>query len=322
MSGAELTLLVHHDRPELFVDVIEAGFPQVRTLCCRTYGELADSVRQARPDILLSYKFEARPYPRDAAYGHPGLRWVHCGGTGIDHLIPWNPARVVVTNSAGLLAPIMAQYALCGIFALNLKFPAFVRAQASRQWRPRDVTSAAGQTLCVVGLGHIGQAIARLARAAAMTVIGVSRSGAPRDGIERVYKASHLREALARADHTAIVVPLTPQTRGLIGEREIAAMKPGASLVNISRGGVVDEAPLIAALSQGRLGGAVLDVFAREPLPEDSPLWGLDNVIVTPHSSSIFSGWERAAAEMFCANLRRFIAGEPLNNVVDPARGY
>lgn len=318
----DLTLLVHHDRPALFLDLIAARFPDLGIATCASYDALPAAVADAKPDILLCYKFEGRAYPRAAALAHPGTRWVHNGGTGVDHLVPWNPDEVTVTNSAGIMAPVLAEYTLAAILALNLRFPAFMRAQAAHAWQPQDVRHTRGQTLCIVGLGHIGQAIARLARAAGLTVIGVRRSGRPLDGIAPVYPVSALREAVAQADHTVVAVPLTPETRGLIGAEEITAMKPGATLVNIARGGVVEERPLIDALRSGHLGGAVLDVFATEPLPPESPFWTLPNVIVTPHSSSVFAGWERAAAEVFCDNLERYLAGQPLENVVDPSRGY
>jgi phosphoglycerate dehydrogenase-like enzyme len=250
------------------------------------------------------------------------VRWIHYGGAGIDHLAPWDPAQVTVTNSAGIAAAAIAEYTLGAIYALNMRLPAFMRAQTERRWSAGEVTTGAGQTLCVIGLGHIGAAIAKLARAAGFRVIGVRRSGAAKDAVDAVYPPDRLAEALAQADHTAVIVPLTPETRGLIGAQEIAAMKPGGTLINVSRGGVVEEAPLIAALEKNRLSGLVLDVFATEPLPADSPLWALPNVIVTPHIAGSFSGWERAAAEVFCENLRRYLAGDPLANVAQPAKGY
>ncbi len=319
-SGASepLSLLVHHDRPELFLDLIETGFPAARVSCCRSYDALAESVAEARPEVVLSYKFEPRPYPRAPVFAQSCVRWVHYGGAGIDHLAPWNPAQVTVTNSAGIASAAIAEYTLGAIYALNMRLPAFMHAQAERRWSAGEVTVSAGQTLCVVGLGHIGKSIAKLARTVGFRVIGVRKSGAAMDAADAVYPADRLAEALAQADHTAVIVPLTAQTRGLIGAKEIAAMKPGSTLINVSRGGVVEEAPLIAALEKNHLGGAVLDVFSAEPLPAGSPLWGLPNVIATPHIAGSFTGWERAAAEVFCENLRRYLAGTPLANTAEP----
>jgi phosphoglycerate dehydrogenase-like enzyme len=142
------------------------------------------------------------------------------------------------------------------------------------------------------------------------------------DGLDTVFGPERLHEALALADAVVLVLPLTERTRNLIDAPALAAMKPGAVLVNMARGGILDEAALAEALAAGGLGGAVLDVFAEEPLPAGSPLWDLDNVIVTPHVASVFAGWERKAAEVFADNLARRLAGEPLANVIDPSRGY
>ncbi len=321
-TAKPISLLVHHDRPDLFLNLIETEFPGARVTCCLSYDALAETVSATQPEIVLSYKFEPRPYPRVPIFAQASVRWVHCGGAGIDHLAPWDPAQATVTNSAGIAAAAIAEYTLGAIYALNMKLPGYMRQQAECRWRTGEVTTGSRQTLCVVGLGHIGTAIARLARAAGFRVIGIHRSGDANDAVDTVYPTSRLAEALAQADHTAVIVPLTPETRGLVGAREIATMKPGGTLINVSRGGVVEEVPLIEALRENRLGGAVLDVFAAEPLAADSPFWALPSVIVTPHVAGSFTGWERAAAEVFCNNLRRYLAGDPLTNVADPARGY
>ena len=322
MNDEPLSLLIHHDRPELYLDLIEPEFPQVRVACCRDYDGLAKALDAARPEIVLSYKFLQRPYPRAALMARSSVRWVHCGGAGIDHLVPWDPTELTVTNSAGIAAKAIAEFTLGAVFALNIKLPRYQHQQAARVWDSGEVATGSPQTLCVVGLGHIGTAIARLARAAGLSVIGVRRGDGPCDAVDTVYPIARLSEALALADHTAIIVPLTPKTRGLIGKAEFDAMKPSSTLINVSRGGVVAEAPLIEALRNERLSGAVLDVFAAEPLPQDSPFWSLPNAIVTPHVAGSFRGWERAAAEVFRTNLRLYLAGQPLINVADPALGY
>ena len=322
MSAGAPSILIHHDRPDLFRDLIEPACPDARLTYCRNYDGLADAVSEAQPEIVLSYKFAQRPYPRASILASSSVRWIHCGGAGIDHLVPWDTAQVTVTNSAGIAAAAIAEYALGAVYALNMRLPLYMRQQAAQDWASGEVSTGSRQTLCVIGLGHIGSAIARMARGAGLTVIGVRRGDGPSDAVEEVYPITRLTEALSRADHTVVIVPLTPETRGLLGTVEIAAMKPGSTLINVSRGGVVAEAPLIAALSEARLSGAVLDVFAAEPLPEDSPFWTLPNVIVTPHVAGSFKGWERAAAEVFRDNLRHYLAGQPLSNVADPARGY
>lgn len=317
-----LRLLVHYDRPELFLDVIQARFPGVAVDCCRSYGALAPDLAAFGPEILYCIKFEGRPYPREAVLAQATLKWAAVGGAGVDHLAPWDPADLQVTNSAGVASDVMAQYVLAAIFALTFRFPAFMRAQSDRRWDPRQVGSIAGKTLAVIGLGHTGQDVARRAQAVGLRVVGVRAHPRPMDGVARVYGPEALDAALAEADYVVISLPLTERTRHVIDRTAIEAMKPGAFLVDLSRGGVVDGAALAAALAERRLGGAALDVFEQEPLPPDSPFWGLENVIVTPHASSTYDGWERRSFEMFCDNLARWQAGAALANVVDPARGY
>ena len=216
----------------------------------------------------------------------------------------------------------MAWHVLGSIVALTLKFPHFARQQAARRWSWRPVGTVPGKTVCVVGLGHVGREVARLCKALGLTVVGARANPRPTDRVDRVYGPDELREALAGADYVAVCAPRTPRTTGLIDAAALAAMKPGARLIDVSRGGVVVADDLVAALRSGRLGGAALDVFDPEPMPADCPLWDMENVLVTPHASATFEGWELRGVELFARNLGRRMAGEPLFNVVDPARGY
>jgi phosphoglycerate dehydrogenase-like enzyme len=317
-----LKLLIHYDRPELFLDLIQARFPGLEPHCCRSYEALAADLAACGAEVVYCIKFEGRPYPREALLSQATLGWVSVGGAGVDHLAPWDPARLQVTNSAGVASDVMAQYVLGAVLALTFRLPGFMRAQAGRRWEPREVGSIAGRTLAVVGLGHTGRDVARRAGALGLRVVGVRARPRPMDGVARVHGPEALHEALAEADYVVVSLPLTGRTRHIIDRRALAAMKPGACLIDVSRGGVVDGGALAGALAEGRLGGAALDVFEQEPLPPDSPLWDLENVLLTPHCSSTYDGWERRSAELFCDNLERWRAGQPLVNVVDPARGY
>jgi phosphoglycerate dehydrogenase-like enzyme len=317
-----MKLLVHDDQAGLYLDLLRERFAELEIAVSERYDTLDAMIGALAPEVVLSSKFAGLPYPREALMEAPSVAWVHVCGSGIDHLLPWDPARITVTNSAGFQAEVMAQYALGALLALAMRFPGYARDTVAKTWAPAPVASMAGKTVLVAGLGPNGRAVARLLRAAGMTVIGLRRRPEPMDGLEAVFGPESLHEALARADALVLVLPLTEATRNLIDARALAAMKPGALLVNMARGGILEEAALAEALAAGRLGGAVLDVFAREPLPADSPLWGLDNVIVTPHVASVFEGWEREAAQVFADNLARRLAGRPLMNVIDPARGY
>jgi phosphoglycerate dehydrogenase-like enzyme len=315
-------VLIHDPKPDRIRRVVEAHHEGLEYVACDSYAGLAETVCCTAPDVAFSNKFAGVPYPREPLVGTASVRWVHVAGTGIDHLRPWDPNRITVTNCAGFQSETMAQYAMGAVFALNFRFPEYLRDQAARRWAPKPVTCAAGHTLLVVGMGPIGRRVAERAAAAGYRIIGYRRSGEPLTGVAEMFGPGRLHEALAQADAVVVVVPLTDDTRGLIGRDALAALKPGAILVNMARGGIVDEDALADALRSGRLRGAVLDVFAREPLPPESPLWGLDNVILTPHVSSVFEGWELEAARRFSDNLARWRAGEPLHNVVDPVAGY
>jgi phosphoglycerate dehydrogenase-like enzyme len=194
-------------------------------------------------------------------------------------------------------------------------------AQRERRWRAETIPERlGGKTMVVVGLGDIGRAIAAAARGLGMRVVGVSRSGRRVREADRVYRLPRLATALAQGDFVVLVLPLTDQTCGLVGKAALAAMRPTAWLLNVGRGAVVDEPALVTALRERRIAGAVLDVFAQEPLPPDHELWSLDNVVVTPHIAGPSTAHE--IAPVFNDNLARWLAGRPLRHVVDRTRGY
>ena len=274
----------------------------------------------AGPGALAEIFYCWRP-PRPLLAAATRLRWVQCMGAGVEQLlVPELPAGARITRAAGIFGPWMAEYALGWCLWVTQRMDGFRASQRQRRWAPVDPVPLRGQTLCVVGLGAIGGSIAKLARALGMRVIGVTRSGrASRDAL-RVYRTKALRAALARADFVVLTLPLSDETRGLVGPAELAAMKPTAWLLNLARGPIVDEGALLEALRRRRLGGAVLDVFDTEPLPADHPLWGFDNVVVTPHISG--PSTPREIGPIFNDNLRRYAANRPLRHLVDRARGY
>lgn len=306
------------------MDHLEGRFPEVGFTCCRTYEAVPETLDECAPDALYGIIFAGRrDYPRQAMFNTPSLDWISVGGSGTDHLAPWDPAAVTVTNSAGVAAEVMAQYVLGAILSLSLGFPAFARAQRERRWVEGGmVRPICGRTAAVVGLGSTGRAVARNLKSMGLRVVGVRANPRPTEHVDRVYGADGLHEALAVADFVVLCLPLTEATRHCIDEAAIAAMTPGVILVDVSRGGVLVGDALVAGLRSGHVAGAALDVFEGEPLASESPLWSLENVIVTPHCSSVYEGWERRSAEMFGDNLARRLRGEPLENIVDPARGY
>jgi phosphoglycerate dehydrogenase-like enzyme len=205
-------------------------------------------------------------------------------------------------------------------------WPGLVRAQARREWTRFWPRVLAGQTVGIVGLGSIGRAVARLAKAFDMRVLGVRRSGAPLEcadyEVDGIFGPLDLLNVLAESDYVVLALPLTEETHHLIGELALRAMKPSAYRIHVSRGAVIDEAALVRALKEGEVAGAGLDVFESEPLPPESELWGMDNVIISPHIAGGTPRYMELAVDLFCENLRRYLAGEPLRNVVDTKRGY
>lgn len=269
-------------------------------------------------DFLYAWYF-----PPELVKDAPRLRWISSTGAGVDNVMAardWLPKGVPVTRMVHVFDTAMAEYVLGYLLAVQLDIRRVLRQQQEKVWQQFNPPPLRGATAVVVGLGSIGSEVARTLRAAGLNVIGVSRSGAPVEGIDEVHRVAELDAVLPRADYLVLVVPLTAETRGLIDARRLALLPTSAVLVNICRGTVVREADLLAALQSGRLRFAVLDVFEREPLPPDSPFWTMENVIVTPHMSGPDDVPVNAAR--FLENYRRFMAGEPLVGLVDFERGY
>jgi phosphoglycerate dehydrogenase-like enzyme len=257
------------------------------------------------------------------------LRWIQTSSAGVDGICtPALAARseVVVTSARGIHGDQMSEHTLALILALTRSLPAFLRQQARREWKHHTLPDMRGRTLMVVGYGAIGRSIARLALAVGLKVIGVRRRGDSRgeDVVEgvRVVGSDDLDGLLPEADYVVLTLPLTAETRGLFDASRLARMRVGAYLLNVGRGQVVDEGALVAALRDGPLGGAALDVFAEEPLPATSPLWDMPNVIVTPHVAAASPRYFEQVMHVFSDNLDRFLAGQPLRHTVDVARGY
>ena len=256
----------------------------------------------------------------------PKLGWMQVFNAGVDHPIYTEMMQrgARLTTSSGATAEPIAQTCITGILMLSRNFPRWLAAQPKHAWDPmrtpdfpRDLAEL---KVTVVGMGRIGNEIARLARVLGMPVTGVRRSGRqPGDHADRVVPPSELDAILPQTDWLVLACPLTDDTRGLITAERLARLPRGARIANIARGEIVDEPALIAALQSGHLAGAYLDVFAQEPLPAESPLWDLPNVIVTPHNSAAAAGNEDRVFAVFLDNLGRFLQGEPLVNQQRPA---
>jgi phosphoglycerate dehydrogenase-like enzyme len=286
----------------------------------------------------------------------PQLAWVHSATSGVEGAL--TPAAlergVVVTNARGVFSRPIAEYVLMMILSVSRRLPQLLELQQERTWQPLEGAELRDVTVGIVGLGSIGRAVGALATAFGCRVVAVRRSGrggsgaapggapdtaaaedasvATADGrdersfgeamLDRVGGPDTLPELLGESDFIVLAAPLTPETESMINDETLAMVKPGAWLINVARGRLIDERALLRALREGPLGGAVLDTFRDEPLPPTSPFYDLDNVIVTPHTAWSSGRVLDRSVELFCDNLRRFAAGEPLLNVVDPAAGY
>ncbi len=289
---------------------------QVFSVTDRSQGvELASAA-----DVMVGWDI-----PREVVQRAGRLRWIHSTAAGVDQLLhPEVYERdIVVTSSSGIHQPLV-EHVFAFLLALHRRLHVAVRLQLQRRWDRRRIVGdeVAGKTLGILGLGTIGRDIASRAGAFGMRVVGTKRTPAPVPGVERVLPPEGLPEVLRESDAVVVTLPLTPQTRGLLGEAEFRMMKPSAIFINVGRGPIVQEAALVRALREGWIAAAALDVFEHEPLPADSPLYDLENVILTPHVSGTSPRYLDRAVPLFCENLRRFLAGQPLLNLVDKERGY
>jgi phosphoglycerate dehydrogenase-like enzyme len=305
---------------------------------CRTPDEVGEFVSSGC-DVLLTFRL-----PPDIASRARGLKWIQLLSAGADHALggPLRGSSIPVTTSSGIHATPIGEYTMASILAYAHRLHLAIRAQARHEWlRGRyfeaGVDGIRDKTLGIVGYGSIGRETARLAAAFGMKVIALKRTptdrtdpgwcpagvGDPEGEIPaRIYGPDEREAILRESDYVSVTLPLTNYTRKFIGEREFAAMKPGAYIVNVGRGEVIDERAMAAALSAGKIGGAGLDVFEHEPLEATSPLWDLENAILTPHISGGYRSYMDKACELFAENLKRFAANRPLLNVVDPNLGY
>ena len=265
-------------------------------------------------------------FPKDLPARTERLKWLQVMTAGVDRL----PEEILksgirVTNASGLHGAAMGEVVLEMMLMFVKDAPACMRMKQEREWRRYRPAILRDKTVGILGLGAVGKEIARLCKAFGMKVIGIRRSGgaaSPFPDVDRVYPRDQLLELLAESDFLVLALPLTKETEGMIGEKELRGMKPTACLINVARGAIVDEGALICALEEKWIAGAGLDVFTREPLPPESPLYAMPNVIFSPHISGDLPDYELRATEIFCENLKRYLAGEPFLHEVDRAKGY
>lgn len=312
------TVLIVYDQPDAFRQYLEERFPNLNFCYITDPDKVKAGLDQYRPEVVFSIKHIGMPKEvHTPLVNYPGVKWMQVGGSGYDHLPPWNPNRTTVTNSAGVLARFLAETVTGAMIALSGGFPQYWEQKRDRVWQINPFRPLVGQTLLVVGLGRIGEWVARNAKALGMQVIGIRASKTP-SPVDELYTPDQLPAVIGRADFVSLHLRLTPSTKNLFDRSMLHTMKSGAYLLNTARGGLVDEEALVDGLRTGHLAGAYLDVFQTEPLPYDHPFWELPNVLLTPHGSDSVENWDRRFAEFFAENLDRYLAGKSLKNIVFP----
>jgi len=304
------------------VEDLRRRFPEIVFMQAASDDAMVDLIPPA--EVAFTSRLTARALEAASA-----LRWVHSPAAGVGSMLfpAMKLSDVLVTNSRGMNAGAVAEHALMLALALARRLPDAVRAQDARRWISNELSGLPmlrGRTLGIVGLGAIGCELARMASALGMVVIGTRReTDAPvPEGVTEALEPGALPDLLARADVVVLAAPLTEDTRGLIGAHELGLMKPSAWLINVARGKLIREPALVDALAAGVIAAAALDVVEHEPLAPSSPLWGMPNVVITPHVGGFREDYWEAATQLFAENLDRYLKGEQPANLVDKTAGY
>jgi len=277
----------------------------------------------AKADVLL-----ARSLPADVIKRSPNLKWIQMTFAGMESIVKDKAlvdSPVKLTNASGIQAPPISEYVITLMLAFDKHLPEFAQLKREKTWKPITMVSLMGQSVGVLGFGNIGKEICKRSKALGMTVIAYDRPSKrtrARNVDKLVSGARGISEIFKTCDFVVSALPSTPQTAGLIGEKQLRSMKPTAYLINISRGAVVDEPVLIKALKEKWIAGAGLDVFATEPLPRENELWELPNTILSPHTCGRLDDTDDYVTDLFCDNLKRFVAGKRLVNVVNKKAGF
>jgi D-2-hydroxyacid dehydrogenase (NADP+) len=330
MSICKLLICVQHpfdqwNAPLWFSERLRMTFSEIAVVHLPDYARLDGEIVDA--DVLMAWSIR----PEQIALAKK-LRWIHSPAAAVNQLMfpELVNSEIVLTNAREVHGPVVAEHVIALIFALAKKIPGSALLQAKRVWGqqilwdevPR-VREVAGATLGIVGLGSIGRALARSAKALGMRVMAVREHPEKgSEGADAVFGPAQVDEVFRQADYVVLAAPVTDSTTAIANARHLAQMKPDACLINVGRGALVDEAALAAALREKRIGGAALDVFPKEPLPGDSPLWDVPNLLITPHTAALTEKlWERHYT-LFSENLRRYLGRQALLAVVDKRKGY
>lgn len=323
MDNITLVVLANPTEPQL--KMLEDLPPETNI----AVGNSTEAFQRVAPDATVIFNWSGSgALLRDVFAMCPRVQWVHSRSAGLDGVIfPALAAHhAILTNGSGVFSPPLGEFALGAILYFAKDFRRMVKNQVAGRWEQFDITQISGQTVGIIGYGDIGRAVATRVRAMGMRVLAVKRHGPPLYNVDplvdQIYSPEHRLEMLPRCDYVVVSAPLTPETRGMIGEPEFAAMKPDAVIINVGRGPVIDETAMVKALSDRRIKGAGLDVFDVEPLPDGHPFYRLENVLLSPHCADHTPDWLDLAMRFFVEQFERYTKGEPLRNIVDKHLGY
>lgn len=318
---------------------IKAVSPKINLLDATTIWDSPDIVTtDKKGDLKGNQQFDAMLTQANVLYGYippgnvvaraPGLKWMQCMVAGADNILTDDIVKsdVILTNTSGIHVAQVSEVALEFMLMLAKRAPLYFKLQQEKQWKSREpAMTLHSKTVGIVGLGNIGRGVAKRAKAFGMRVIATRRTakqGARARYVDKMVTREHLSELLAESDFVVLILPKTPETHKYIGEKELRTMKKTAYLINVGRGYTLDEDALVRALEEHWIAGAGLDAFATEPLPTDSKLWTAPNLVISPHIGGMHESYDVLATELFCDNLKRYLGGKKLRNVVDRKLGY
>lgn len=321
--GADVVLvLARAEDPELAM--LEALRSRASVVIGHSLEEFAEALPQAT--VILHWTGK-RDVLREVFVRAPKLKWVHSKSAGLDSMLfpELVASSIPLTNGTGVFSASLGEFALGAMLFFAKDFRRLIRNQAERRWEEFDCLALSEQTVGIVGYGDIGRQVAQRCHAMGMRVLALKRHPEAVGSdplVEQVFGSDQRIEMISQCDYVVVSAPLTTETRHMMSDREFAAMKPDAVILNIGRGPVIDEAAMIQALADGRIKGAALDVFEKEPLVKDHPFYSMENVLLSPHSADHTVGWKVRAMEFFFSQFDRFEQGKPLLNVVDKHKGY
>ena len=320
----QITVVVLGDPAELALKKLDELGPAVRLSIAKTADGLAEALPEAR--ILYSCIGNRQEIAKIVERA-PKLEWIQSRSAGLDSFLTPEliESPIPLTNGSGVFSQSLGEFVIAGALYFAKDLPRMLRSKAERRWDVFDVFELSTQTMGIVGHGDIGRATARRAKAMGMRVLALRRDISPRPGdedVDRLYATEQLHEMLPECDYVVATAPLTPATKHMLSKAEFAKMKPSAVVMNVGRGPVIDEAALAEALQTGAIRGAALDVFEVEPLGAESPLWYMENVLISAHTADHTQTWLHDSVAFFMEQFGRFVKGEPLKNVVDKRAGY